>query len=133
MSFTFNTTIRPGFLVGLKTSVKGNVSYKKSATETHKLEDGREVAEWDTERTIKDAAEQDAASKVRSKARSLIAGICSVTDFGYLCPIQGKPELDKAITEASKLCQEFNSTSKYTKVRFAAVCGTLAQDDYQAR
>lgn len=131
-SFSFNTTIRPGLLVAVKTSIKGNVSYKKSPTEVKRAEDGGEIAEWDTERTIKDAAEQEAASKTRSRARSLIAGVCSVTDFGFLCPLIARPDLDKAVAEASKLCADFNATSKVTKIRFGAVCGMIAQDDYQA-
>jgi ribosomal protein L29 len=131
-TFSFNTTIRPGLLVAVKTSIKGNVSYKKTDTAVRTLEDGSEVAEWDTERRIKDAAEQEAASKARSRARSLISGVCSVTDFGYLCPVASRPELDVAIAEARKVAEEFNRTSKFTKLRFEAVTGTIAQNDYQA-
>lgn len=131
-SFSFNTTIRPGLLVAVKTSIKGNVTYKKSATHVETLPDGVEKAEWDTERRIKDAAEQEAATKARGRARSLIASVCSTTDFGYLCPIASKPELEAAITEARKVCEEFNRTSKVTKLRFNAVTGTIAQNDYQA-
>lgn len=131
-SFSFDTTIRPGLLVAVKTSIKGNVTYKKSATHVETLPDGVEKAEWDTERRIKDAAEQEAATKARGRARSLIASVCSTTDFGYLCPIASKPELEAAITEARKVCEEFNRTSKVTKLRFNAVTGTIAQNDYQA-
>ena len=121
-TFSFNTTIRPGLLVAVKTSIKGNVSYKKTDTAVRTLEDGSEVAEWDTERRI----------KARSRARSLISGVCSVTDFGYLCPVASRPELDVAIAEARKVAEEFNRTSKFTKLRFEAVTGTIAQNDYQA-
>lgn len=131
-TFSFNTTIRPGYLVAVKTSIKGNVTYKKTAAEIHKLDDGEEIAEWDTERRIKNAAEQEAASKARSRARGLIASICSVTDFAYLCPINSKPELDKAIVEARKVCEEFNRTSTVTKLRFNVVTGWIAENDYQA-
>ncbi len=130
--FGFNTTIRPGFLVAIKTGVSGNVSYEKKNHTVEKLEGGAERAEWETERTIKDAAEQDAASKVRSKARNLIASICSTTDFGYLCPLIAKADLDKAIEDARKLCADFNATSTVTKIRFGAITGTIAQDDYAA-
>ena len=131
-TFSFNTTIRPGLLVAVKTSVKGNVTYTKHDLSAETLEDGAEKARWETERRIKDAAEQEAATKARGKARSLISSVCSVTDFGYLCPLVSKPELEKAITEARKVCEEFNATSKITKLRFNAVTGTIAQDDYQA-
>jgi hypothetical protein len=131
-TFSFTTTIRPGLLVAVKTSIKGNVSYKKSDTHVVTNPDGSEQAEWDTERRIKDAAEQEAATKARSRARTLISSVCSVTDFGYLCPIMLKPELEKAIVEARKVCDEFNKTSKFTKIRFGAVTGSIAQDDYQA-
>jgi len=131
-TFSFTTTIRPGLLVAIKTSIKGNVSYKKTAAQVHQLDDGGEVAEWDTERRIKDAAEQEAATKARGRARSLISSLCSVTDFAYLCPAMLKPELEKAIAEARKVCDEFNRTSKVTKLRFNVVTGSIAQDDYQA-
>lgn len=131
-NFGFNTTIRPGFLVAIKTAVSGNVTYKKSDVEASKLDGGAEHAKWETERTIKNAAEQDAATKVRSKARNLIAGICSTTDFGYLCPLIAKADLDKAIEEARKLCNDFNNGSTVTKIRFGAITGTIAQDDYAA-
>lgn len=131
-NFGFNTTIRPGFLVAIKTAVSGNVTYDKREVEAEKIVDGVARAKWETERTIKDAAEQEAASKVRSKARSLIASICSVTDFGYLCPLIAKADLDKAIAEARTICDAFNASSTVTKIRFGAITGTIAQDDYAA-
>lgn len=132
MSFTFETTIRPGLLVAVKTSIKGNVSYSKRDIAVETFEDGYEKARWETERSIKNAAEQEAATKARSKARSLISGVCSSTEFGFLCPIASRPELDKALAEARKVCDEFNATSTVTKLRFNAVTGTIAQDDYSA-
>lgn len=130
--FAFNQTIRPGLLVGIKTSVKGNVTYTKTPTEVEHLKDGGEKATWDTERHIKDVAEQEEATKIRGQARSLISSICSTTNFGYLCPLVAKPELMTKIDEAQKLCDEFNARSRVTKVRFGAVTGTIQQDDFQA-
>lgn len=128
---TLTTTLRPGLLVGLKTSIKGNVKYNKKDLGTH-LEGATERARWEQERTTKDAAEQAAAVEVRSKARRFIEAVCSRTDFGLLCPKIAKPDLDKAIVEARAVCAAFNATSKFTKVRFGAVTGTIAQDDLQA-
>lgn len=130
--FSFATTIRPGLLVAVKTSIKGNVTYSKKDLETAKLENGVDFASWETERRIKDAAEQEAATKTIGKARNLIASVCSKTEFGYLCPLIAKTELDAAINEAYALVDAFNVTSKVTKARFGAVTGTIAQDDFQA-
>lgn len=128
---TLTTTLRPGLLVGLKTSIKGNVKYNKKDLGTH-LEGATERARWEQERTTKDAAEQAAATDVRGRARGLVEAVCSRTEFGLLCPLLAAPDLEKAIAEARALCTAFNVTSKFTKVRFGAVTGKIAQDDLQA-
>ena len=81
------STLRNGLLVSLKTSVTGNVSYIKRDIETdHVTEDGHLAAKWETERTIVDPGEHEAAIKVRSKARALVTGVCVASAFGLLCP-----------------------------------------------
>lgn len=131
MSLNQVSTLRPGYLVGFKTSVRGNVSYRTMDLEFLRL-DGGQKKRWETERRIKDEKEQEAASVVRSKARSLIQSVCSTTEFGYLCPMNRKADLDEAFAEARKLCREFNATSAYTTVKFSLMCGYVADNDVEA-
>jgi len=71
----------------MSTSIDGNVDHEKTMLEEeHVTEAGELRSRWETERVVLDAVEMDAATKVRSKARSLITGICAKSDFGYLCP-----------------------------------------------
>ena len=126
------TTLRPGYLVAIKTSIKGNVTYSKQDLEFLQLDGGASKTKWETERLIKDEAEQERASEVRSKARSLIASICSATDFGYLCPQNRKEDLDKAVAEARTIVRDFNATSKVTRVRLQYFTGYVADNDEQA-
>src|SRR5712691_6044480 len=95
------STLRPGLLVSMKTSILGNVSYVKSTIEEdHLTEEGEKRARWETERTIADPAEWEAAAKVRSVARWLVRSACVYSAFGLLCPEGKIEELEKLITEA---------------------------------
>lgn len=131
---TLNTsTIRPGLLVSLKTRVTGNVSYYKKVTEEeHQAEDGALVARWETERRIADAEEHDAAAKVRSKARNLIAAVCSHSSFGLLCPESRTPELEQALIAARVLTDEFNAKAKLSRIGFYVITGRVSPDDVEA-
>jgi hypothetical protein len=166
------TTLRPGLLVALKTSIKGeNVEYvvteieadhavqivggevaeapgaNEFAEEVDAIEaDGGEpepeasaesgpvgrFAKWETARTIKDAAEHETAVKVRSKARNLVCGVCAKSDFGLLCTEDKSEKLLAAIAEGSRLCDEFNATSKLTSISFNTLIGRVSPDDVLA-
>ena len=111
------TTLRPGLLVSLKTGIVGNVKYDKTEIDSENIDtNGVLKAKWQTDKTIENAAEYEAASKVRGKARSLIAGVCSVSAFGYLCPETAKENLDRSIIAARKLVEDFNATAEVTRV-----------------
>jgi len=132
MSFA-STTLRPGLLVGLSTSIKGNVDYFKTVIEEdHAIEDGARKAAWQTDRTIRDAEELDAATKIRSKARGLVASVCAASAFGYLCPDNNEKKLQTALADARKLCDDFNRTSRITTIYFNAITGRIAPDDVTA-
>lgn len=127
------TPLRPGYLVGLKTSIKGNVSYVKTEVEAeHKTEEGAAKASWETERTIDNPKEHEAATKVRSKARNLLAAVCAQTAFGLLCPENRANELEKAIDDARKLCEDFNETAEITRIDFNAIKGRVSPTDAEA-
>jgi len=82
------STLRPGLLVNIKTSIKGNVSYDKGE-EKVTVRKGVEISEWETTKFVQDPAEQEAAVEIRSKARNLIVGVCAVSEFGLLSPVLG--------------------------------------------
>lgn len=127
-----STTLRPGLLVALSIRVKGNVSYVKRDLETEHATDAGLKAKWETERTIADADEFKRATQVRSKARSLVTGVCTATAFGLLCPETGAPDLDKAIADARKLCDDFNRDAQLTRVSCFVLTGRVAADDVEA-
>jgi len=125
------STLRPGLLVSLKTSVRGNVSYNRRDLENDS--DGKvATAKWETERTIADAQEHEAAQKARGKAQSLIRSVCAKSAFGLLCPEGAADELDAAIGEARKVTDAFNATAKLTRVSVYVIAGRVAADDVEA-
>ena len=127
------STLRPGFLVSLKTSVRGNVSYQRKDIEAeHKTEDGKAMARWETERVIADATEHDAAIKARTKARVMVTSVCTASAFGLLCPESAAEELEKAIEGARQVAESFNAEAKLTRLSVYVITGRIAQDDVEA-
>src|SRR5580765_2697290 len=125
-------TLRPGFLISLKTSVRGNVQYTKVGGQEILTEDGKAVAEWETTRVISDPAEFKRAGEVRSKARSLINSVCVASSFGLLCPEKQKQNLDLAVSEARRLTDEFNQDAELTRVSVYIMIGKIASSDVEA-
>lgn len=127
------STLRPGLLVGLTIRISGNVSYKTRDIEhRRKLEGGAERARWETERTVRNAAELARAEKVRTAARQLIGQTCARSSFGLLCPNSWEKELQANIAAARRLADEFNAKATCTRVGVYAIVGRVAQDDVEA-
>jgi hypothetical protein len=127
------STLRPGYLVGLKTSVTGNVKYNKEIIEPeHKVRSGATRARWQTERTITDPEEHVKATQVRMKARMAIVNVCAKSAFGLLCPEENVPRLEAAIAEARKLANDFNRRSNLTRIGVYVISGRIARDDVEA-
>jgi hypothetical protein len=123
-------TLRPGLLVALNTSIRGNLSYATKELEgTHLDENGQEVKRWETIRMITDPAEHEAAGKTRGQIRSLITKHCAQTAFGLLCPEDKAEELQQAITEARALAEGFNDGARLTRVSVNVLYGRIAQDE----
>ena len=126
-------TLRPGFLISLKTSVRGNVKYdKREIAGEHLTDDGMSIAEWETKRMITDPVEFKAAGEARSKARSIISSVCVNSAFGLLCPEKASEELDAAIKDAHAVVDAFNASSSLTRVSVYAMVGKIAADDVEA-
>lgn len=128
------STIRPGLLVSIKTSLRGNVSYRKTELEHLRASEasGADITKWQTERTIADAAEHALAVKVRSDATYTVGRICAATAFGYLCPEEKVNELEQAIKLAHAKVGAFNESAKVTRLGFYVICGRVARDDEEA-
>lgn len=130
-------TLRPGILVNLSTSMRGNVRYRKQDIETdHLVDDKTRRARWETERTISDAQEFERASAVRSAAVYTVARLCVPMPFGgYLCPDTDNGSaaaLDAAIDAARAMVAEFNAGANITNLGFYVACWKVAADDAQA-
>lgn len=127
------STIRPGLLVSLKTTVAGNVSYRKQDLERdHLTADGVRLARWETERTVMDPAEHEEAIKIRSKVRSLVTGLCAASSFGLLCPDDKASDLSAAVRQAQDMADDFNRRSTLTRVQVYVIAGRIAADDVEA-
>src|SRR5215469_45426 len=124
------STIRPGTLVTLKTSISGNVRYFKTNVEAeHLLENGQtSEAEWNTRRITLDKAEHELAVKTRSRCRSLITGCCTVGNF-LICPVANRDNLEKAIAEAEALARDFNTNANVTRISVYPAMTEVAPDD----
>lgn len=127
------STLRPGLLVSLKTSLTGNVSYAVTQIEAdHYAGDGTRRAAWETARVIENPVEHEEGIKVRSKARSLVTAVCSPSSFGLLCPESRRDDLSAAIEEAHQLVDRFNRRAAITRVSVFAIVGRVASDDIEA-
>lgn len=126
------STIRPGLLVALKSSVVGNCRYSKTVLADDQETDGASIARWETERTIANPAEHEEAGKVRSRARKLISSVCSQSGFGLLCPEARAPELESVLAEARVLVDNFNARATITRVDLAVLTGRISPDDVEA-
>jgi hypothetical protein len=126
-------TLRPGLLVSMQTSIKGNTHYQTQEIEyQHETGDGGLRARWETTKTIADKAEHEEAIKQRTKIRGLILSVCSQSAFGLLCPNNREAELREAIAMARKLTDEFNSTAQVSRMSVNVIFGRIAQDDVEA-
>lgn len=127
-------TLVPGLLVSLKTTISGNISYrtKDVVADATPVTGTESIVAWETTRTITDAAEYEAAKKVRSKARSLVSSVCVASAFGLLCPENKARELSDAVLEGQRIAADFNAVSRITRIGVFAITGKVASDDEQA-
>lgn len=133
MTISETTTLRPGFLVSLKTSLRGNVHYIKTDLDAGG-KDGTDtsVARWETVRTIEDAKEHEAGKKARAKAAGLIRSVCKQSAFGLLCPEVDSQKLEQAIEASRKVVDDFNATAKLSRISIYVLTGRVMPDDVEA-
>lgn len=128
------TTLKPGLLVSLNTTITGNVKYSRQDVEAeHRLENGLTTkAVWQTQKVVFDADEDERARKARSKVRSIISGVCAESAFGLLCPLAKRDELKKAEAEALAVAEAFNDTASLSRLNVFLMTGEIAADDVEA-
>lgn len=127
------STLRPGLLVSLSTTIKGNVRYSVTEIEAdHIASDGTRRARWETDKLVIDPTEHDEAVKLRGKARSLVTAVCSASAHGLLCRQDNRERLLDAIREAQMIANEFNARASVTRMAVNAIIGEVAADDVQA-
>lgn len=129
------STLRPGLLVSVRTSIKGNCSYAVTELEgEHMLANGMtSQARWETLKTVKDKDEHERASQARSKCRSVISAVCSQSaHHGLLCLQENRDKLEAACQEADRIVREFNSSAEVSALVVSVVVGEIAPDDVRA-
>lgn len=128
------STVKPGLLVSLKTTIKGGVNYARIDIEAaHRNDEGAEVAEWQTRKEVPNPEEYAAAVTARGKARSLIVGACCLSSFGYLCPEEKAQDLAEALQKAQQIARDFNAQSALCKIGVYALVGRIAASDAEAQ
>jgi hypothetical protein len=126
------STLRPGLLVSINTSMAGNVQYRKQEIVADHLIEKARFCKWETERTISDAEEHALATKARSEATYAVGRVCASTPFGYLCPEEKREQLDAGIADARAIVDAFNSVAKVTRINLYIMTGRVAADDVAA-
>lgn len=127
------STLKPGYLVSLKTTIKGGVSYQKIDLEMeHRTEGGALESRWETTRRVEDAEEFAQATKARSAARSVIVRQCIASSFGLLCPASNVGALEAALADAREIAERHNALATCTRVDVYALIGRIAQDEAEA-
>jgi hypothetical protein len=125
--------IRPGILVGLKSTVSGGVAYQRIELEHKEGGEGAPgVDKWETTKIVDDPEEHERAVKVRSKALSRIRKVAAQTSFGLLVPEADEAALWAAYEQSQADCRAFNASSNYTKVYLYMLAGRVASTDEEA-
>ena len=132
MTTAAHSILRPGFMVSLKTSVAGGVSYQRTdltPSGDEAATEGAVVAKWETTKVVEDPMEHERASKARNEARSLVSKVCVATAFGLLCPETREEELLAAVAQARALVSRHNEDARCTRVSIYVMTGKIASSD----
>lgn len=127
------STLRPGLMVVLKTSITGNVSYDKNDLGETPDQDGGVITHWETKRKVVDPEEHKESTKVRAEARRKIMSQCVQSGgFGLLCPEHREADLRAAMKDAQRIVDNFNDTARVSNVRINILIGRIAPNDAEA-
>lgn len=128
------TILKPGFLVVLKTVLRGGIQYSREdlTAKPVKGHEGAKVEKWKTTKIVEDPEEVERAEKARSKSGQAIRQLCRNTAFGLICPESAEEELDAAIRTAREICDEHNASANCTQVKVYVMKGRIASNDEEA-
>lgn len=125
--------LKPGYLVSLRTNLRGGVNYQRIDIEAdHTTDEGARRARWETKREIPDPEEFKRATEARGKARALVARACCQSAFGLLCPTSNEGELFDAIEAARAIADAHNAEAKLSYIGVNVLVGRIASDDAEA-
>jgi len=124
--------MKPGILVSLKTSVAGGVTYQRTDLDDQKV-GSSETRRWETVKTVDNVDDFMRAGAVRGEASALIRKPCIKSAFGLICLSADEDELEKAINEAMRMCDNYNrSGTNLSNVRVNVLRGRIADNDAEA-
>lgn len=126
------STVRPGLLINMKTSITGNMKYTSAQLDNKIREDGSQFTKWEGTCTVFDPAEHERATKVRSAASGYIIAATCYTNFGLLCPDDRVEKFKEALARAREEVDEFNATAQYSNIRLYVMVGRIAANDAEA-
>lgn len=131
MSTTRDVAIQPGWLVSLKTRVRGNVKYfREDLGQT--VEGLTQEAQWKTTRIIRDCSELTNAEQTRSAIGVAIRRNCIDTPFGLLLRNDRLADFDTAVESCKEVRDRFNAGAEHTRIEFYVVKGYIAENDVEA-
>ena len=122
-------TIKPGFLISIKTTCNGGVQYQRMDIDTKGDGNGREITEWQTTRVIEDKDEHQRSVLVRAKCSNMLRLACISTPFGYICPESKMDSFMEIYEDAQRRALEFNASASYTRITVNMMRGRIATDD----
>jgi len=128
------SVLKPGFLVCLRTTLRGGVQYRRVDVETeHQTEQGALRAKWETTKEITDPDDFKAGTEARSLARSTVGAVCAYSpNFGFMAPLDKEQALTQAIIDARAIATAYNARATTNQLTVSVICGRIAQDDAEA-
>lgn len=122
-------TIKPGYLVSVKTTLRGGVKYEREDIRNEHKKDGSKEEEWRTVKTVTNEEEFKAAEKQRAKIAALVSSRCKLTPFGLICQEEDIEELYMAKELAELMVDEWNTSAKHTIMTLNVLPVCISTDD----
>jgi hypothetical protein len=127
------STMKPGLLVALRTTVTGNARYLKRVLNEGTTDSmGRLHEEWQTEKIVSDPEEYKAANDIRGRVCGWVVTACIQTSFGLLCPENNVDNMERAYADALREVNLFNEKAQVTRINLNMITGRIANNDAEA-
>ncbi len=116
MSFTYKE-LKPCYLLGVRCSVHGGLSYKRS-DEDVTTEGEQEEATWTTERVIANKTEYRKAQALRNQIKRSMANLGVPGDLGIICASESLAEIEQAYRKWAVKVDKFNLSAEFSRMKF---------------